>query len=645
MIKSIILFSKKSIFIVLLSFISLNLYANNKITANFTIITTTDLHGYMMNYNYYQDTIDNSVGLNRIATLINQYRKKMGKDATILVDTGDLIQGSPMADYIIKNYNLAKVQSPIMKVMDYLQYDVINIGNHEFNYGLETLENIIKNSKTPFISSNVFDLKGETKFPPYRIIQKKVIDSSGKKNTINIAIIGAVPAKIMEWDKSNLDGKVIAKPMVAEVEKNVQEVKDKVDFVLVVIHSGISINEEDNENVLTQIAKIDGVDFIVGGHSHAKFPDDNSKYYKQISSLDNKLGTINGVPSIIASFHGAVLGVIDITLTKKDNSIKGKFWDVSNYNVRLEDTNEVDEKVNRLVKVDHENTIKYMNQSIGRLNSDLTTYFSMVADTYAVEIINQATIAYVEGLQNNILSKYDGLPVLGSSAPFKSGGRMGPNYFTKVLAGELSIKNANDLYVYPNTMFVLKISGKELREYLEWSAQIYYQIDPKNTKEQQLINENIPGYNLEIIDGISYVIDVTAPSRYNGLNIVNKKANRIKNLQYNNSNIKDNDEFLIATNNYRANTNAVLNPNAKNTVLDTNVENKEILINYIKNTDFIINNPNKNWSINIGGAKNVVFNTSIMGNNPNYLPKGVQFVRPNLDNGKETGFGTFKLIP
>lgn len=150
-------------------------------------------------------------------------------------------------------------------------------------------------------------------------------------------------------------------------------------------------------------------------------------------------------------------------------------------------------------------------------------------------------------------TQYENLPVLSAGAPFKAGTRSDPDYYTYIPKGELAIKNVADLYLYDNTVAMLKLTGADVKEWLEMSAGQFHQIDVNKAGEQQLINTDFRSYNYDVIDGVTYEIDVTQPAKYDTSgNVVNEEASRIVNLQYNGKPIDLKQEFVVATNNYRA---------------------------------------------------------------------------------------------
>ena len=210
-------------------------YANvlNEDIVNLRLLETTDIHVNVMNYDYYQDKEVNDYGLARTASLIRQARTESKN--SMLFDNGDLIQGNPLGDYIAKVKGLkAGDTHPVYKAMNLLDYDAGNIGNHEFNYGLDFLSTSLKGSDFPYVNANVYvDDKDNNPdndknyFTPYLLIDKKVTDEDGEEHTVKVGVIGFVPPQIMNWDKANLEGKVIAKDIIESAKKFVPEMKAK----------------------------------------------------------------------------------------------------------------------------------------------------------------------------------------------------------------------------------------------------------------------------------------------------------------------------------------------------------------------------------------------------------------------------------
>lgn len=209
-------------------------------TVDFRLLETSDLHSNMMDFDYYKDTPVEKFGLVRTATLIAAARKEASN--SVLVDNGDIIQGSPLGDYIAaKGLQQGEVH-PVYKAMNTLDYTVGNLGNHEFNYGLDYLHKAINGARFPYINANIIDRKtGQPMFTPYLIKAMQVTDREGKIHRLNVGYIGFVPPQIMLWDKKNLSGKVTVDDITATARKWVPEMrKQGADLVVAIPHSGLS---------------------------------------------------------------------------------------------------------------------------------------------------------------------------------------------------------------------------------------------------------------------------------------------------------------------------------------------------------------------------------------------------------------------
>ncbi|WP_449548088.1 bifunctional 2',3'-cyclic-nucleotide 2'-phosphodiesterase/3'-nucleotidase [Lelliottia amnigena] len=526
-------------------------------TVDLRILETTDLHSNMMDFDYYKDTPTKKFGLVRTASLINAARGEVKN--SVLVDNGDLIQGSPLGDYVAAKGLKKGDVHPVYKALNTLDYAVGNLGNHEFNYGLDYLHNALAGAKFPYVNANIIDVKTKKPlFTPYLIKETEVVDQDGKKQTLKIGYIGFVPPQIMTWDKANLTGKVTVNDITETARKYVPEMREKgADIVVVVAHSGLSADpyQAMAENSVYYLSEVPGVDAILFGHAHAVFP---GKDFASIKGADIEKGTLNGVPSVMPGMWGDHLGVVDLVL----NNDAGK-WQVTQSKAEARPIYDAaakkslaaeDKNLVNVLKHDHDATREFVSKPIGKSSDNMYSYLALVQDDPTVQIVNMAQKAYVEHfIQGDPdLAK---LPVLSAAAPFKVGGRKNdPASYVEVEKGQLTFRNAADLYLYPNTLVVVKATGKEVKEWLECSAGQFNQIDTKSSKPQSLINwDGFRTYNFDVIDGVEYQIDVSQPAKYDGeCQAINPQAERIKNLTFNGKPVDPNATFLVATNNYRA---------------------------------------------------------------------------------------------
>ncbi|EGQ9766326.1 2',3'-cyclic-nucleotide 2'-phosphodiesterase [Vibrio alginolyticus] len=555
-------------------------------TIKLRIIETTDIHTNVMDYDYYKDQPSQQIGLSRAATIVKQAKSET--ENTVLVDNGDLIQGSPMGDYMAaKGINAGEIH-PVYKAMNQLDYDVGNIGNHEFNYGLEFLKNSIDGANFPYVSANVFDKKtGEHYFKPYLIKTHTFKDTDGQSHEIKVGYIGFVPPQIMVWDKKNLEGKVFAEDITETAKKLVPQMKKEgADVIVAIPHSGISTDpyKLGAENSVYYLTEVEGIDAIAFGHSHAVFP---GKDFANLPGVDIDKGTINGVTSVMPGRWGSHVGVMDLMLKEKDGRwqvVEGQAEARPIFDkVNKKSLAKADADIVKALEEDHKGTREFVNQPIGKANDVMYSFLALVQDDPTIQIVNLAQKDYVERFIQGDPDLSD-IPVLSAAAPFKVGGRKNdPNNFTEVESGQLTFRNAADLYLYPNTLVAMKVKGKEVREWLECSAGQFNHIDINNPKPQSLIDwDNFRTYNFDVIDGVNYQIDVTQPPKYDAdCKVINPDSQRIVNLTFNGKPVNPKQDFIIATNNYRAYSNTFPGTGPDFIAFDAPDENRSVVATYI----------------------------------------------------------------
>ncbi|EKO3799067.1 TPA: 2',3'-cyclic-nucleotide 2'-phosphodiesterase [Vibrio harveyi] len=623
-------------------------------TIKLRIIETTDIHTNVMDYDYYKDQPSQQIGLSRAATLVKQAREEAVN--SVLVDNGDLIQGSPMGDYMAaKGINAGEIH-PVYKAMNQLDYDVGNIGNHEFNYGLEFLKNSIDGANFPYVSANVFDKKtGEHYFKPYLIKTHTFKDTDGQSHEIKVGYIGFVPPQIMVWDKKNLEGKVFAEDITETAKKLVPQMKKEgADVIVAIPHSGISTDpyKLGAENSVYYLTEVEGIDAIAFGHSHAVFP---GKDFAKLQGVDNAKGTINGVTAVMPGRWGSHVGVMDLMLKEKDGKwqvVEGQsearpIFDKAN----KKSLAEADKGIVDALVDDHKGTREFVNQPIGKANDVMYSFLALVQDDPTIQIVNLAQKDYVERFIQGDPDLAD-IPVLSAAAPFKVGGRKDdPNGFTEVESGQLTFRNAADLYLYPNTLVAMKVKGKEVREWLECSAGQFNQIDVNSTKPQSLLNwDNFRTYNFDVIDGVNYQIDVTQPPKYDAsCNVINPDSQRIVNLTYNGKPVDPKQDFIIATNNYRAYSATFPGTGPDFIAFDSPDENRSVVAAYIsrisKEQGEVTPSADNNWSfapIKSDNKLDVRFETSPSDKAAQFIKEKGQYPMKRVATD-EVGFAIYQI--
>ncbi|AGH38484.1 2',3'-cyclic-nucleotide 2'-phosphodiesterase/3'-nucleotidase [Bibersteinia trehalosi USDA-ARS-USMARC-188] len=629
-------------------------FADGVKKADLRIIGTTDIHGFLTDFDYYKDAPTDKFGFTRAASLIKQAREQVKN--SVLVDNGDLIQGNPISDYQAAKGSKEGKPDPAVAVLNAMQYDVGTLGNHEFNYGLPYLDNAIKQAKFPIINANIVKVgSDEPFFQPYFIQTKEIIDQDGNQHSVKIGYIGFVPPQVMVWDKANLDGKVEARDIVKTAQKYVPIVKaEGADIIVALAHTGPSDEpyKEMSENQAFYLADVEGIDAVIFGHSHRLFP---NKEFAKSPNVNIEKGLVKKTPESMAGYWANNISVIDLVLAENN----GK-WDVIDGRAELRPIYDAEAKkanaenhpeIATLLKETHEETRKYVAQPIGKATDNMFSYLALVQDDPTIQIVNAAQKAYVENAVK-ALPDLAGLPILSAGAPFKAGGRKNdPTGYTEVDKGDLTFRNAADLYLYPNTLVVVKVTGEQLKEWLECSAGMFKQIDPKSTEPQSLLDwEGFRTYNFDVIDGVEYQYDITQPARYDGeCKLINPNSHRVVSLTYQGKPVDEKAEFLIATNNYRAYGDKFPGTGDKHIVYASPDENRQILADYIRDESkahgHVVPTADRNWRIApiTGNDKlDVRFETSPSDKAAEFIKEKAQYPMTQVATD-EVGFAVYKV--
>ncbi|MFE9900423.1 bifunctional metallophosphatase/5'-nucleotidase [Streptomyces achromogenes] len=499
-----------------------------------TVMGTTDLHGHVFNWDYfkdaeYSDKAGNAMGLARIATLVKQVREEKGRRNTLLLDAGDTIQGTPLTYYYAKVDPITAKGGPVhpmARAMNAIGYDAAALGNHEFNYGIETLRKFEDQLDFPLLGANAVDATTlRPAFPPYFM---KTFHVPGAK-PVKVAVLGLTNPGIAIWDKAYVQGKLAFPGLEEQAAKWVPKLRSMgADVVVVSAHSGTSGTSSYGdqvpyvENAAANVARrVPGIDAILVGHAHVEIP--------ELKVVNEETGKAVVLSEPLC--YAERLTLFDIELEFR----KGR-WEVESVSASLRDSKSVadDPEITRLLAGQHKTVVAYVNQVVGRATQTLTTVEARYKDAPIIDLITKVQEDVVKAALAG--TAYASLPVLAQASPFSR--------TSQIPAGDVTIRDLSSLYVYDNTLVAKLLTGAQVRAYLEYSAEYYVQTAPGAVVDvEKLTNAGgRPDYNYDYVSGLSYDIDIAQPA-----------GSRIRNLTFGGAPLDDAQQFVLAVNNYRAN--------------------------------------------------------------------------------------------
>ncbi|MGW1779674.1 bifunctional metallophosphatase/5'-nucleotidase [Streptomyces sp. NPDC002143] len=499
-----------------------------------TVLGTTDLHGHVFNWDYfkdaeYKDAAGNAQGLARISTLVNQIRAEKGRENTLLLDAGDTIQGTPLTYYYAKVDPITAKGGPVhpmAQAMNAIGYDAAALGNHEFNYGIETLRKFESQLRFPLLGANAVDAKTlKPAFPPYVM---KTFCVKGAP-PVKVAVLGLTNPGIAIWDKAYVQGKLAFPGLEEQAAKWVPKLKSLgADVVIVSAHSGSSGTSSYGdqlpyvENSAALVAQqVPDIDAILVGHAHVEIP--------ELKVVNAKSGKTVVLSEPLA--YAERLSVFDIALVFE----KGR-WAVESVASKVLNSNTVadDPKITKLLGDEHAKVVAYVNQVVGSATETLTTVEARYKDAPIIDLITKVQEDVVKAALAG--TSYASLPVIAQASPFSR--------TSEIPAGAVTIRDLSSLYVYDNTLVAKLLTGAQVRAYLEFSAQYFVQTAADAVVDTAKLTNAAgrPDYNYDYVSGLVYEIDIAQAA-----------GSRIKNLTFNGVALDDAQQFVFAVNNYRAN--------------------------------------------------------------------------------------------
>ena len=552
---------KKFLFVFLVLAIASMLF-----TAQFqlTILHTSDLHGNIFPINYATNQ-PYYVGLGKVSTILKNTLAE--NPATIILDTGDLIQGTPLEYYHAKIDNTPA--DPMVLVMNHMGYKATVIGNHEFNYGMNVLEKAISEADFPFLSANIVK-KGtdEPFFKPYILFN--VVSGD---DIITVAYLGLTTKYIPNWEEPKHIEMLDFLDPVEVAKKYVPMLNDVADVVIVGYHGGLERDPETGEpteeltgeNQGYQLLKeVPGIDVLLTGHQH-----------RTIATI------VDEVVISQPSNWGKVVNRIDLTLELKD----GK-WVISDKNISSISSKTVDADPEVLALVqDYEDKVQeWLDQPVGLATGDF-----YIDDPMIARLADNPLIEFI----NRVQMDASGAPI-SSAALFN-------NDIKGWKAGPVTLRDINAVYIYPNTLKVIRVTGADIKAALERSAEYFSVVDGEVTVTKSWVDPKPRHYNYDMWEGIDYKIAVNKPV-----------GERIIELKFNGKPIDPDAEYEIVLNNYRAGGGGGYTMfQGKPVVREVMLEVSEIIADYIMEHETISPTVDGNWAVGVGDIYQIKWNDTL----------------------------------
>lgn len=565
------------------------------------LIATSDLHACLLPYDYCANRPVSGRSLSDISRQIAMARAEMPN--SLLFDNGDFLQGNPLADYVAAASRRRRAH-PVITAFNTLGYDAVTLGNHEFNYGLPFLQHALSQARFPVVSANITTklgkspLRDETFVPPFAILTRSFTDHDGRPHKLRIGVIGFAPPQIEIWDRDQLQGRIRMRDIIASARAWLPRLRALgADVIVALAHSGIGPldPEEGMENAATALAALPEVDAVIAGHCHLAFP---GPEIEGRPGVDPVRGFLAGKPAVMPGHSGSHVGIIDLRLTR--SGLGKRRWTVASAEARLGVRHTaalpVLPPLRQALAQDHRATLAWSRRIVGHSRVSLGTFFATTAPSAAIELIAEAKADHARTALAG--TSWAGLPVLGAAAPFRAGGRGGAGNFTDIPAGPVRMRNLSDLYVFPNTLVTLAMTGAEVADWLEQSAALFRQIMPGDT-DAPLHDIAVPSFTFDIIPGLSYAIDLSQPPRFDPEGrLIHPDARRIVGLSLGGRLLRPDERLLLVTNNHRASraTAAASTSGRKpEIVLADGTRSQTVLADHIRRKSVVGAPPQRNW--------------------------------------------------
>ncbi|WP_158617237.1 5'-nucleotidase C-terminal domain-containing protein [Falsigemmobacter faecalis] len=520
---------------------------------NLTILATSDLHLQLCPWDYYANRAAPGTGLAAVSGALARLRAESGN--TLLVDNGDFLQGSALGDALLAERHGKARAHPMIAAMNLAGFDAVSLGNHDFDYGLGVLSAALSEAKFPALCANLTGAERvAVPYAGWTILHREMIDSAGNPCRLRIGLFGVTPPQVMMWNQPKLAGRLRARGMISAARDAIAGMqKTGVDLIVGLCHCGIGTPgaQDSDENAALAIAALPGVDALVAGHTHDVFPGPD---FAGTRGVDIETSTLAGKPACMPGFGASHVGLLHLELSPR----AGGGWQVQtgrgearpltpprsagpppemSFREACDASAGLSPEFAALCLQAHEATVSHLDRAVGRSESHLSSYFAMTGDCPVTGLVTDAMLWY---LKSRLPQAERGTArLLAAASPWRAGGRRGPSHYTNLPPGPVLARDVAALCPFPDELRALRLTGRELADWLEHSARAFNTIPP-GSRDMALLADDWASYNFDVIRGLTYEIDLSGPGP------------RIRNLCCEGLPVRESDSFLLATTSYRA---------------------------------------------------------------------------------------------
>ena len=499
-------------------------------------MATTDVHMQLVGHDYTADRTLTHNGLAGLATLITRARAEaaMTGRRCVLFDNGDMLQGGAMGEALARRP--VTPEHPIVRTLNRIGYDAIGLGNHDFDFGLNYITDLADALRMPLLCTNL-QSRDKMAWRASAIIDCPAPPGQTPSVPLRIGVLSVLPTLTRIWNREALKDRAQVVPAYASLARAIPRLRDAgADIVILLAHMGLDEAPEEldtQQETALHLAELPGIDAIVAGHTHRRFPGFD---HRDRAGLDATRGTLACRPAIMPGYGASDLAVLDLTLCREDSR-----WRVAAHRATLRrNTKDVPAEpgVTTICAAIHAETLRAQSRIVGRTPRPLHNYFALAKPTQTAALVARAkTRAILRALAG---TPDAGMPVIAAVSTHTAGGREGPHNYLHMPRGPVLRRHLSGLSPYVNEIWALRITGAQLLAWLEQSAVIFTTLR-QDRPNQPLTNPTIPAFNFDTIFGIRYGID---PTRSPG--------KRIKALTHDGIPVTGDQAFIVATNQFRA---------------------------------------------------------------------------------------------